>query len=1427
MYVELNRQFLRLSQEEVSSDEIEIGIALGLSKGLSWEQLLDEYRVVVLASAGAGKTEEIRHQCEQLRSQGAPAFFLRLEHLADDWEIAFDAGTHDELAAAISENKEFWLFLDSVDEARLANAKCFERAIRRVGSKIGNGLQRAHIVITSRVGAWRAKSDAELLERHLPYKPPTNPEDEQIETNADDNTSGSIVNYYTLRDLSEEQIRTFSSGLGVPNVDEFVSDIERNDVTGLAGTPRDVEELVAFWKQHGRLGGRFELVDSGARRKLVEIDPDRAQADPLTAEKAWDGATRLAAAVTMTRQTRILVPDADTSVEGLRVSDILTGWSRAECVALLARPIFEPETYGFVRFHLRDMTDYLAAKWFEGWLANGASRQSVEGLFFTNQYGIDVVIPRLRSVLPWLALLDEKVLNRLIDRWPEVLFEGGDPSHLPKPVREQLLKNICARYAENETARISVDLNSLQRLARPDVSETIRELDAQFEHLPEIKRFLLRAIEMGPMLDCVDIALASASDTSGDRYTWLAGCRALVSVGSPDDVQPVSASIVAGGSLTERTRFSDFVQVFGAAYISAQDIVAVLETVEPEDERHYDGLNHALRDYLLTCPIDVVAKVVEAVAGLVAQEPFVERRHFEVSQGNGWMLSFIFVACERLIEERHGAALETSTLTVISLISLSKHYEARDEKSRLRELVPAWKELNYALFWFDVADCRRLLERKPEERLVDWWRARIFRDYWAFDAGDFEVVIGWIAEREFVEDKLVALSLAFQLYIDASRPAKWRKPLKDAVAGVEELEGRLETLFHPPPPTDQQKSWKRSEAQYERRRQERAARIEANHANWKESLPGMLDQISNRERAPEGKYWVAQQYLFERMREIGKDRSKWAYWNWQDLIPDQGEEVATAMRDGLFDEWRNFNPELASETEAQGNSTPRSEVLGLSGLEIESREVPDWPKNLSEGEARHAARYLFSELNGFPTWFEKLNECFPDTVQSVLLREIEWDLFDNPAEENPHYVVSDIVWHAPWLKDHVAPPLLSLIADREPVHASNLVHAISLVMGAETISNEQISEIAAGKVGASIPAGHIPIWYAAWVSVDPSHAISSLREYLAQLERGDAINAAISFINTLYGSRSERGIGGRDAHKAPEHLKDLYLLMHEYIRRDEDIERAGRGAYTPTSRDDAQDARNSVFSDLLDLPGKAAFDALMEIARRYHDGGAEVWVRTHAIKRAELDAEGEPWDSPTFVEFDKNMECHPKTHRQLYDLACFRLQDLKAGLEDGDTSPAEVVIKTDEETVLRNYFANWLLEHSKNNYSVPQEEEMPDAKRTDIRVHGAGIDGPVPIELKIADKWTGPKLFERLENQLCGDYLRDANSSNGVFFLVYRGGKMTWEHPDDGRKLSFEQLVEALQEYAVVLVERLSNVENLKVIGIDLTKRGTGKKKKG
>jgi hypothetical protein len=102
----------------------------------------------------------------------------------------------------------------------------------------------------------------------------------------------------------------------------------------------------------------------------------------------------------------------------------------------------------------------------------------------------------------------------------------------------------------------------------------------------------------------------------------------------------------------------------------------------------------------------------------------------------------------------------------------------------------------------------------------------------------------------------------------------------------------------------------------------------------------------------------------------------------------------------------------------------------------------------------------------------------------------------------------------------------------------------------------------------------------------------------------------------------------------------------------------------------------------------------------------------------------------------------------------------------------------------------------------------------------------VPGELKLADNWSGPKLFERLENQLCGDYLRDRRSGRGIFALVYRGGRHGWDRPDGSRVEIFDELVEALQNHWTAISSRFPGIEEIRVIGIDLTKRSANLKNK-
>lgn len=230
--------------------------------------------------------------------------------------------------------------------------------------------------------------------------------------------------------------------------------------------------------------------------------------------------------------------------------------------------------------------------------------------------------------------------------------------------------------------------------------------------------------------------------------------------------------------------------------------------------------------------------------------------------------------------------------------------------------------------------------------------------------------------------------------------------------------------------------------------------------------------------------------------------------------------------------------------------------------------------------------------------------------------------------------------------------------------------------------------------------------------------------------------------------------------------------------------------------------------------------ALMEMEHAHPAIKSRPWMGFHAKTKATLDADFAPWMPNQVKEFNDARVATPANHRELWYFGVERLEDLKHELEHGDESIASILQGTDQETEFRKFIGGWLRGKAGGRYSVPPEEELADAKRPDLRFRGATFDGPVPVELKVADNWTGPHLFERMEVQLSGDYLRDAHSSRGIFLLIYIGTKKSWDLPSGGKAESFEGMLTALRQHWSVISSQYANVEDLAIVGIDLTLRG-------
>ena len=295
----------------------------------------------------------------------------------------------------------------------------------------------------------------------------------------------------------------------------------------------------------------------------------------------------------------------------------------------------------------------------------------------------------------------------------------------------------------------------------------------------------------------------------------------------------------------------------------------------------------------------------------------------------------------------------------------------------------------------------------------------------------------------------------------------------------------------------------------------------------------------------------------------------------------------------------------------------------MAGLAIEATEDSAFAQRLTPEEARHAFRYVTWELNGFPSWFEPLYRAHPAIGLEAATKELNWELEHSVAGQPLHYILHDILYHAPWLHAEVAPVILDWLCRNDMPNTDGLRYCLNILTEGGTTPGA-LAELAAGRIKGTSLAEQRPRWFALWVDTNPALAIPTLSATLEGLPPVEASVFAQQFAIGLLGDR--HGAGTRvSAYRNAHDLKTLYILMHRFIRTADDIERAGKGVYTPTLRDNAQHARDTLFNMLAEIPGAEAYAAIKALEEEHPEPDYRRWMARRARERATADADEPPW----------------------------------------------------------------------------------------------------------------------------------------------------------------------------------------------------------
>ncbi|NEH54836.1 hypothetical protein GR198_03660 [Rhizobium leguminosarum] len=1249
-HIDLERTFHELSRQWDENDDGDLSKGLFVSDLLTWENLLAEYRVVILSEAGSGKTEEIRHTAWRLRKEGKDAFFLRLENIPSHFENAFDVGTLDEFNDWVLSGREGWLLLDSVDEARLRHPQDFELAVKIIGDRIRLALDRSHVVLTGRMSAWRPKTDLEMCRRNLPYTPiarvaedaaggPHDADENNVDSSDFDGVDGeqperqssrtsisegadnptAPFRIVTLDDLNAVQVERFATASGIAEVSEFVKAIERADAWQFTTRPQDLEDLIALWGEKRRIGGRLAIMQGGIFRRLKESDQNRDDAVPLSDQKARTGAQFLAAATTLGRNPAIQVPDGAHGLGGIHVDRVLPDWDARERKALLERPVFDAPAYGAVRFHHRNVREYLTAEWLHQLLKEGGPRQAIESMFFKTQYDTEIVVPATRPLLPWLALFDESIRERTIVVAPEILFEGGDPAELPLPTRRQVLRDVTSEIADNYTPRSPTALSAVQRFAHVDLTDDIRQLMQQYKSNSDALSFLLRMVWQGQIKGALPETLAAALTNDGNSHQRISAIRALNEIGSPVQLREVREALLNEGVPIKRDVLGELVATLGCTDKDIDWLLSAIANAEAPARFQVDRLSQALIRFVNDATKEALAVLAAGFDHMLSRAPYIDQRYLRVSEESMWLLQAAARTAERLIEARDPAALEAAVIRVLHAVGASRHFgsDVRELKTAMADLVPSWPDLNRAVFWSEVEVAR--IASGETSSVNSPWQVSRFGGFWKFDGKDFSYLCEQITEKSSVDDKLIALSLAYDAYVLSGSPRDIYETLKRAVSDEDkELTRRFLSLLNPPPRSQlapQEARWKRRASA-----RERAEGAEKRKA--KEYIRNHIESLRDPKFPNPEDVSRTQWYLYHQTRDAAERSGKWSVGAWEILIPTFGEEVAHAYRDGALAFWRRALPKLRSEG-APANQTVASVIFGLTGLAIEAREINNWCSGLNEDDVLRACRYATHELNGFPEWFPGLFEAYPTIVADFLMRELAFEVRHEP-EDGMHYIVDDLSWSGRWAWADLGPKVLELLKTVEPRNSETLDKLLQIVIGSP-VSVSEIAELAKSRATSGLHPPHVAHWFAAWTGASPKSAITAFEQYLSSVHDDQLrTETAMTFVTRLFGERRTDPTIAHDAFKTPEHLKSLYKLAHQHIRRSEDIDRANGGVYSPTLRDHAQDARNAILNVLEAIPGEQSYRAMKELALADEQPSGR-WISYRAQRRAEQDGDLPSW----------------------------------------------------------------------------------------------------------------------------------------------------------------------------------------------------------
>ncbi|GAB2875821.1 hypothetical protein GCM10027093_09080 [Paraburkholderia jirisanensis] len=1397
---------------------------------MSWSDLLNIPRILLISEAGAGKSHECEQQAISLFDKGEPAFFLPLEHIRTSGVPSMLYGPHlDRFKQWLASSSQTgYFFLDSIDELQLVHGS-FKGALLRLAHDLDGALGRAVVVVTSRPVAIDRMAFREIL----PVPQATtavSAGDEFVSivldsTEAKKAASPALYIEVELVPLTDREIMEFSRGQGVASPEALMLAIDARHARDFARRPQDLIELCDDWRTHGEIRAHFEQVKSHVRAQLA-ARPDRREKAEISINKALDGAQRLALANILGRRLTIRYSvGADLEASGDPAIDprvLLPAWNTHEIATLLERPLFSEGGYGRVRLHHRSVMEYLAARYIDTLIESGAisisaAKRLIFGLTGTNE---GILKPSMRAVAGWLGLLRQDMFDAVLTVEPGTLLAYGDPESLSDLERERALLAFVQRYGKGQWRGLEVPHLQVTRLARPSLSDAVLSAWCMDVENPEVCELLLKLVAAGRLGRCVDLAFSVAIDT---KRTDSERFEALVALARCDDVRFES---LINAAIDSRNGWpGQIVQwiatVLYPEHISDEQLIEVLKKVPPR-KRRGDSFTSRLAYLLESADLDTdrLSTLLPAVVSMT-RESCEENENMQivVQSGRHDVSKIVHTLCKRLIE--HGISTrEVIEAAVLALRTGGADADVRIERDALRVLldklpVALRRQIFQADYtWLSMLEAKRSAQFRSGRLLLggalSYDRERDWS--WALDA---------LAGLEQAADLRAAL-LQLLIWISATGTDS---DADFAAIGRAVLDSPTLTSAW----SERVKAISSNEAalkvrEEDRKRQERQERkVAAQRNEWLT----FWNELATRPALALAPARV-NSTMWDLSIALRKARSGSQQLRWDRAFLEKhfGQSSTNAIRRALISYWRNLKPSIRSERKPEEKHTYLIVwTIGLMGIYAEA-EDQKWAKKLTGNDAELAARYALIELNGFPQWTASLVAAHGAQVENVIGSEVDDDLAAMDGANGWYSTVLQGLLYGPVelaalmqarLMRWIAGPgnqLMQRPHETDNERKLDQVVGVLLAHGDQTVRGT-LESLAASQLDVVGHGLFLFFWLPVLCSLNPQRGVERLLHLLERLPvQRDGV--AVKAIGSIFNERRSKGAKDWRTTLTPDSLLRLTVAIYRHVQPEEDSKH--EDAYTPDSRDFAENGRRYVFDALMQAAGPEAMRTKLILAA--HPPFAHLQDRIAALAQERLASELDTavFDASELARMFEGKELPPKTGTDMAQILIDRLDDLQE-LMLRDTGPRGAWATVADENTLRPAIAREIEISARNAYTVDQEAVTVDGKETDIRLRS--VSGhQATIELKIGEKQRSAKeLRDTVEDQLVQKYMAHKFARTGCLLVTVADPNKRWQHPDTKARIDRFQLEELLKETAQAAQRRLGGDARVVARVLDLTPR--------